>query len=88
MFVLIDPWEEKPVVLDDTCYFLGCKGLYEAETLAGMLNSDPARQFLSSLTFRDGKRPITAAVLRRLNLVSLARELGLTDLGKDFFEDR
>lgn len=73
-FIVIDPFEGKPVVLDDTCYFLACQSKDEAELIAMLLNSKPAREFLSSFIFWDAKRPITAKILKRLNLVTLAKE--------------
>lgn len=88
VFTVVGPWEGKPVVFDDTCYFLACQGRREAEAFGGMLNSNPARQFLSSLLFRDAKRPVTAALLRRLDLHGLARELGVEELVAEFLEER
>ena len=40
-----------------------------------LLHSYPAQQFLNAFIFRDAKRPVTVEVLRRLNLVELARLL-------------
>ncbi len=73
-FVVVGPADEKPVVLDDTCYFISCQAKEEAELLAGLLNSDAAKEFLSALIFWDAKRPITADVLNRLDIRALARE--------------
>ena len=75
-FALVSPWEERPVMLDDTCYFLPCQSKTEAVMLLDMLNSKPAQEFLQSIMFIDGKRPLTVDVLRRLSLTELARELG------------
>ena len=75
-FTMVSPWEGRPVMLDDTCYFLPCQNEVEAGMLHDMLNSKPAREFLQSLVFNDGKRPLTVDVLRRLSLSELARELG------------
>lgn len=76
-FVVIGPHHDKPVVLDDTCYFLPCFSQKEANLLAQLLNSEPAQQFYQSLIFWDAKRPITAKILGRLDLLALAAELGL-----------
>jgi hypothetical protein len=75
-FATVGPHEEKPVVLDDTSYFVPCQSQHEAEYIAGMLNSEPARDFFSAYVFWDAKRPITIDLLRRLDLASLATELG------------
>jgi len=76
-FKVIGPHEGKPVVLDDTCYFLPCHSRDEAQLLAQLLNSDIAKEFFSALIFWDSKRPITAGLLRRLDLLALAQALKL-----------
>ncbi len=69
----------KPVMLDDASYFLPCQSQEEAELLTTMLNSAPAQEFFCAFIFWDNKRPITVELLRRINMVALARELGLED---------
>jgi hypothetical protein len=76
-FVIVSPCEDRPVMVDDTCYFVPCRSQKEAELLFEMLESAPAKAFLNSLIFRDSKRPITADVLRKLSIVGLARMLGM-----------
>jgi len=66
----------KPVVLDDTCYFVTCGSREEAQFVASMLNSAPAREFFSATIFWDSKRPITIETLQRLDLSKLANQLG------------
>jgi hypothetical protein len=78
-FKVIGPHEGKPVVLDDTCYFVPCETQAEAELVASLLNSEPAREFYSAFAFWDAKRPITVELLRRLDLRKLATELGYVD---------
>lgn len=78
-FVVVPPSGHRPVMVDDTCYFIACRSREEAELLSEMLTSSPAREFLDSLIFPDSKRPITADILRRLSFVELARELGKLD---------
>lgn len=72
-FTVISPQEGKPVMLDDTCYFLPCQTQEEAEFIAALLNSEPAREFFSAFIFWDAKRPITAKILNKLNLMALAK---------------
>jgi hypothetical protein len=83
-FVPLGTFADKPMVLDDTCYFLPCPSLAHAESLAEMLNSTAAKEFLSALIFWDAKRPITIDILRQLSLDALARELGINPLMPDF----
>jgi hypothetical protein len=67
----------KPIVLDDTCYFVPCGSKQEAEFFADLLNSKTARRFLSALVFADAKRPVTVDILRRVDLKKLAEREGL-----------
>ena len=75
-FVVVPPWEGKPVMVDDTCYFISCHSRDEASLMLELLSSAPANKFLRALIFLDAKRPITIDVLRRISFVNLAREIG------------
>ncbi|MFZ4663921.1 MAG: SAM-dependent methyltransferase, partial [Caldilineaceae bacterium] len=79
-FVPIGPIDDKPVVFDDTIYFLACQSCEEAEFLADLLNSDLATQFFNAMIFWEDKRPVTVEVLKRLNIRSLACALGRENL--------
>ena len=63
-------------MLDDTCYSLACDSEEEAVYLKSLLDSDPAQEFYASILFPDAKRPVTVDLLRRLDLLALARLLG------------
>ena len=76
-FTEIGSFEGKPIVLDDTSYFVACRSKQEAKFVTDLLNSDVAREFYDSFIFWDAKRPITVDVLRRLDLYRLARECGI-----------
>jgi hypothetical protein len=78
-FATVGPHAGKPVVLDDTSYFVSCQSEEEARYIAALLNSQPAREFFSAFVFWDAKRPITIDMLRRLDLSALADELGSED---------
>lgn len=86
-FAAIGPVANKPVMLDDTCYFVACRTQSEANNLADILNSDDAIEFLSCLIFWDNKRPITVHSLERLDLSTLSRELGRGTLFTQSFAD-
>ena len=75
-FVKIAPFEGRPVLLDDTCYFLPCDTEAECDLLLELLASQPATEFLSALTFWDAKRPITAKLLNQLDLAEVAKRAG------------
>jgi len=72
-FRAIGPVRNKPVVLDDTCYFLACENEEEARSVAALLNGETAQEFYRAFVFWDAKRPITADLLQRLDLAVLAR---------------
>ena len=76
-FRAVGPRDGKPVVFDDTCYFLPCSDQAQAETIARLLSSDVAAAFFSAFVFWDAKRPITAELLQRLDLTALAKDLGV-----------
>jgi hypothetical protein len=78
----------KPIVLDDTAYFVACHTEQEARYIASLLNSEAAREFFSAFIFWDAKRPITVEVLRRIDLLALARELGSEETMVGFLEDK
>jgi hypothetical protein len=75
-FTVVGGFLDKPIVLDDTCYFVPCQSKAEADSVASLLNSATAREFFSATIFWDAKRPITIETLRRLDLSALAIELG------------
>lgn len=75
-FVVVPPIEDRPVMVDDTCYAIPCQTQQEAVLLQQLLDSKPAQDFLKSLVFTDSKRPITVDVLKRISFSEVARRLG------------
>ena len=75
-FALVGPVGAKPVLFDDTCYFLAFEDESEARLVAEILNSKICQRFLASLTFTGSKRPFTVELLRRLNIRAIAGEAG------------
>jgi len=67
-FTLVTPFNGKPVMLDDTCYFIGFDCLEDAIIAQFVLNSDIVRSFLMSITFPDSKRMITKEILMRIDM--------------------
>ena len=72
MFRAVGPRGGRPVMLDDTGYFLACGSPEQAAMASAMLNDPEALGLIGALAFRDAKRPITAAVLQRIDLSALA----------------
>lgn len=74
-FNILEPISEKPIQVDDTCNFISCKSLEEANFVYELLISSIVKILLESLIFWDSKRPITTEVLNKLNLRKIAEEL-------------
>jgi len=72
-FSLVEPHAGRPVVLDDTCYFLSFTGEPEARAAARALQGEAARSFFEARVFWDEKRPIHKALLQSLSLEALTR---------------
>lgn len=67
-FTLVLPKDEKPIMLDDTCYFLGFDKIEEAVATFTLLNSEAVQSFLRSVAFSDAKRMINKEILMRIDL--------------------
>ena len=76
-FRCIGPIEGKPVMFDDTCYFLPSHTQRDATLLTKLLHTQAAMDFYRSRIFWDAKRPITAQLLKALNLGALADQEGV-----------
>lgn len=70
-FLVVGPNDEKPVMCDDTCYILPFHSAEEAALTGAALSSDLAKEFIGSIVFWDAKRPITKALLKRIDLSAL-----------------
>ncbi|QQS28417.1 MAG: hypothetical protein IPM47_16360 [Sphingobacteriales bacterium] len=79
-FTLILPQDNKPIMLDDTCYLIGFDKIEFAVYTLILLNSDTTVQFLQSVTFPDAKRTFTKDVLMRIDLLELAKLITKADL--------
>ncbi|MGG3988597.1 hypothetical protein [Bacillus smithii] len=79
-FSLVMPINDKPVMLDDTCYFLSFNKYLDALFTLLILNSELVQSFLKSLTFVDSKRPYNKDTLMRIDLLEATKHLTLDDL--------
>jgi len=71
-FTLVLPQNDKPVMLDDTCYFIGFENIEYAVYAIILLNSSQTEDLLRSITFTDAKRVFTKDILMRIDLLKLA----------------
>jgi len=62
-FRLVGPMGNRPVMFDDTVYYLSFNTQAEAETALAQINSAASLNLLSSLIFWDDKRPIKTSLL-------------------------
>ncbi len=76
-FTVVGNVNGKPVMVDDTCYFLPFAHEDEAMTAREALSSPTARGFLEARIFWDSKRPITKSILQSLDLDELLADLDM-----------
>jgi len=79
-FTLVLPQNDKPVMLDDTCYFIGFDKIEYAVYAIILLNSKTTEAFLKSITFSDAKRVFTKDLLMRLDLLNLAKLISRNEI--------
>jgi hypothetical protein len=70
-FSLVLPYQSKPMMLDDTCYFIGFDNLPHAQIAQVLLNSEPVQNLIKSIVFWDSKRAITKELLCRIDLLKI-----------------
>ncbi len=80
VFALV--YGDKPIMLDDTCYFIGFNDYKPALITMLLLNSKIAQDFLKSIAFLDSKRPYTKEVLMRIDLSKLVDYISFNDIIK------
>ena len=80
IFSLIKPNLKKPIMLDDTCYFVGFETLIEAEITRFLLNKQETQKFIKSIAFEDAKRMITKDLLMRIDLCQIANNTEFYEL--------
>lgn len=74
-FRLVGPIDGRPVMFDDTVYYLSFDTEAEAAATLVMIESEPARGLLSSLIFWDEKRPVKTSILNILDWSKLDRTM-------------
>jgi hypothetical protein len=79
-FSLLMPVNDKPVMLDDTCYLLGFDKMGPALVALALLNGRRVQEFLKSIIFLDSKRPYTKELLMRIDLAKVASLVSLENI--------
>jgi hypothetical protein len=78
-FRAIGPVANKPVLLDDTCYFLPIAAADQAALIVAALNSQLANDLLSRLVFLDSKRPVTKKILQKIDFSRIIDRLDVNE---------
>ncbi|WP_298534000.1 hypothetical protein [uncultured Methanobrevibacter sp.] len=73
-------YNEKPIMLDDTCYFLSFDTFEEAYITMLILNTDLVQDFLKDIAFLDSKRPYTKKILKRIDIQKCLSILSFDEL--------
>lgn len=80
VFSVLYSIDGKPVMTDDTSYFI-CFDSYDMAYVAMLLlNSEPVQKFLMSIAFLDAKRPYTKKVLERLSFEKMVTVISYEEL--------
>lgn len=80
LFSVLYSDDNKPVMTDDTSYFI-CFDSYDMAYVAMLLlNSDSVQRFLTSIAFQDAKRPYTKKLLQRIDFRKIVGSLTIDDL--------
>lgn len=73
-FSLLIPEDDKPLMVDDTCYLLGFDRLSDAIFTWCVLSDVKVYDLLKSISFNDSKRPFTKEILMRIAIDEIAKE--------------
>ena len=80
LFSVLTSDDKKPVMTDDTSYFI-CFPTYDtAYTAMLLLNSERVQQFLLTIAFLDAKRPFTKKVLERIDFHKILQSVHVSEL--------
>jgi hypothetical protein len=74
-FRLVTCTDDRPVMLDDTSYFLPCQSAHQAALIAAIMNHSITQQFIRSTMFPDAKRPIIKRLLQRIDLFAVLQHV-------------
>lgn len=82
-FRLIAPVQGRPVMFDDTCYFVAVEDPAYGALLCALLNHSETRLFISAIAFWDSKRPITKKLLQRIDALKVLDRVGIDAVAPD-----
>jgi len=79
-FTLVLPENAKPLMLDDTCYFIGFEKVSDAAISFSLLSSKLVKDLLDAISFPDAKRVFTKEILMRIDLVAVAEAVDFEEI--------
>lgn len=71
---------DKPIMTDDTSYFISFDNYNDAYTMMLLLNTQAVQDYLTSIAFLDSKRPYTVKLLSRIDLNRCVDTITFQDL--------
>ncbi len=80
---------EKPIMLDNTCYYLSFNDEKTAMITTIILNSDVVKKFMSSISNINSKRPYTKVILSRIDIAKLSKKFDfeyISEMEKQIFK--
>ena len=82
LFSVLYSDDGKPVMTDDTSYFI-CFDKFDTAYIAMLiLNSEKVQKFLTNLVFLDDKRPYTKKILGRIDFSKIVKVLTINELSE------
>ncbi len=82
LFSVLYSDDNKPVMTDDTSYFICFESYDMAYVAMLLLNSEKVQRFLTSIAFLDAKRPYTKKILERIDFDRIVDSLTFEELIK------
>jgi len=80
LFTLVLPENGKPLMLDDTCYFIGFTCYEDAAIAFALLNHPNVTNLLNAIAFADAKRTYTKEVLQRIDLRAVSESVSVAEI--------
>lgn len=82
LFTMVKSHDGKPIMVDDTVYFLPFYEEQHALIALATLNGFDVQKLLSALSFKDSKRPYTKEILMRIDIQTAASNMGIVSVNK------
>jgi len=73
-------YNEKSMMMDDTCYYISFDDYETAYITMLILNSEIVQKFIKSIATLDSKRPYTKRVLKRIDISKTLEKINFNDL--------